>query len=156
LDAIWQRGVVHRDLKPANILIVTDSFPRIIDLGIARLVGGASLTKTYFMMGPCTPNYAAPEQLTNRKSEIDFRTDQFLLGILLVQLMAGGEHPFDPKSVGGPSIVMNILAGNWDRAVVRTAEFVSFEPFVTRLLSLEPYQRFRTREMVRAAFEASR
>lgn len=154
LEAIWECGAVHRDLKPANILIVPDGFPRIIDLGIARLVGGASLTKTYFMMGPCTPNYAAPEQLTNRKTEIDFRTDQFLLGILMLQLMAKGHHPFDPTQVGGGSIVENILSNNWERRFIRSPEFSGCEPFVSRLLGPEPYQRFRTKEMLLASLGA--
>ena len=60
-------------------------------------------------MGPCTPVYAAPEQLSNNKSIIDARTDFFALGIIALELYLG-VHPFDPSFVGNQySIVENIL-----------------------------------------------
>lgn len=75
LTIIWDKRVVHRDLKPDNILIRQNGPPKIIDLGIARLLDLESLTRTLAMRGPCTPIYAAPEQLANRKTEISVRTD---------------------------------------------------------------------------------
>ena len=67
LSEIWKRNVVHRDIKPGNIIIATGSTPKIIDLGIARFLSETSLTHPAAPHDPCTPNYAAPEQLTNRK-----------------------------------------------------------------------------------------
>lgn len=115
MSVFWIRRVVHRDLKPANIMI-TDSNPRIIDLGIARIQDASSLTFSFAPLGPCTPNYASPEQLTNRKRYIDHRSDQFTLGIVLGQLLLGGMHPFDPVFVKcGNNIPENILQGAWER-----------------------------------------
>ena len=99
LDVIWRRNVVHRDIKPANILITPAGEPRVIDLGIARFLDDTSLTASIACCGPATPIYAAPEQLINRKAMINVRTDFFLLGILVLELMHGF-HPFDPQHVG--------------------------------------------------------
>jgi eukaryotic-like serine/threonine-protein kinase len=144
LKIIWDRRVVHRDMKPDNILIIPNSPPKIIDLGIARLLDFESLTRTLAMKGPCTPFYAAPEQLQNRKTEINFRADQFSLGIIMLQLLLGGEHPFDPVVVGsGSSTVENILRDNWARARLNNPDFADLRGLVTRLLGHEPYQRYR-------------
>lgn len=103
LKVIWDKNIVHRDLKPDNILITPDGRPRIIDLGIARSLDSISITQSW-MGGPCTKIYAAPELLVYNKKMIDTRTDQYSLGIILVQLLLKSIHPFDPQLVGGNSI----------------------------------------------------
>lgn len=151
LRIIWEKRIVHRDLKPDNILILTSAPPKIIDLGIARLLDMDSITRTLAMRGPCTPIYAAPEQLTNRKTEITTRTDQFNLGIILLQLLLNGEHPFDPTVVGsGASTVDNIMRGNWAKARLSAVEFAPLRPLLIRLLGREPYQRYRNDELLMA------
>jgi eukaryotic-like serine/threonine-protein kinase len=111
LHEIWRRNVVHRDIKPANILVTATDEPRIIDLGIARFLDDTSLTASLAACGPATPIYAAPEQLINRKTMINVRTDFFLLGILVLELMHGF-HPFDPQHVGNQnSLIDNIMHG---------------------------------------------
>jgi serine/threonine-protein kinase len=148
LDLIWEKRIVHRDVKPDNILITADKTPKIIDLGIARLLDEESLTRTLNCRGPCTPNYASPEQLKNRKAQIDQRTDQFSLGILLTQVLQRGLHPFDPAIVGaGDSIVSNILDGFWSRSRFRALGLpASIEALASKLLGGEPFQRYRTTE----------
>jgi serine/threonine-protein kinase len=143
LSLLWERRIVHRDLKPQNVIISPDH-PKIIDLGIARLLDAESLTYTYAPSGPCTPNYASPEQLENRKRDIDLRTDQFALGILLAQAVLGGMHPFSPDIVGGDSITDNILASRWAREAVCKATSPPMSATISRLLGREPYMRFRT------------
>lgn len=149
LKIIWEKRIVHRDLKPDNILILPSAPPKIIDLGIARLLDMDSITRTLAMRGPCTPIYAAPEQLTNRKTEITTRTDQFNLGIILLQLLMRGKHPFDPTVVGsGASTVDNIMRGKWAKATLNAAEFAALRTLLTRLLGREPYQRYRNDELL--------
>lgn len=143
LRLLWSKRVVHRDLKPKNIIITTEG-PRIIDLGIARLLDATSLTNTYAPFGPCTPDYASPEQLENRKRDIDHRSDQFNLGIILTQLLLKGAHPFSPEVVGGgDSIPANIMSGIWAKEALRSYTTSSMFSLVQKLLGHEPYQRFR-------------
>ena len=91
---VASNSLVHRDIKPANILFREGSQePVIVDFGLVRDLRQTSVTVTWATCGPCTPLYASPEQLTNDKSIIDWRSDQFSLGVVLA--FAGlGMHPF--------------------------------------------------------------
>lgn len=143
LSILWDNRIVHRDLKPQNI-IITDDGPRIIDLGIARLLDSTSITNTLAPSGPGTPAYASPEQIENRKRDIDFRSDQFNLGIIFAQLLLEGYHPFSPDLVGNTnSILENIIAGNWAKNVVSQRISPPVFSVIARLLGHEPYQKFR-------------
>lgn len=144
LNVIWQRNVIHRDIKPANILITDKNEPRIIDLGIARFLDDTSLTASIAEMGPATPVYAAPEQLLNKKAMINVRTDFFLLGLLILELIHGF-HPFDPRFVkNGQSLVDNLLSGVYVPAPQSHDHKVL--TFIDRVLVPQPYRRFRTVE----------
>ncbi|MEW6172245.1 MAG: serine/threonine-protein kinase [Bacillota bacterium] len=143
MSILWSRRVVHRDLKPANIIIAYDH-PRIIDLGIARMQDATSLTLSFVPFGPCTPDYASPEQLTNQKRAIDHRSDQFTLGIVLAQLILRGTHPFDPSVIGqGGSIPERILQNAWQRDAIQAACSPGIFALVEKMLGSKPYLRFR-------------
>jgi serine/threonine protein kinase len=81
--------VVHRDLKPSNILVDAEARVRLLDFGIAKLLGdgepGAALTQQ--AGGALTPLYAAPEQI--RGAAISTLTDVFALGMVLHELLTG-------------------------------------------------------------------
>jgi serine/threonine-protein kinase len=150
LSIIWDKNIVHRDLKPENIIIRPDGVPCIIDLGIARFLDLESLTKTISPMGPCTPFYATPEQLTNMKYLIDPRTDFFCLGIISLELYLG-VHPFDPTVLDNHfSIAENIMQNKY---VVETKDIrsdSSLVEFAKKTLQKQPYNRFRNYEMLTA------
>lgn len=152
LSHIAQLGLVHRDLKPDNIMFREDrTVPVIVDFGIVRDLSSTSLTHTWFMRGPGTPYFAAPEQLNNEKELIDWRTDQFSLGVVLA-LSVLGLHPYEEAS--------GDLAGTIDQVAGRTGPTARFREDVESLgLSLLdrmtapwPVQRFRKPEQLIAAW----
>jgi serine/threonine protein kinase len=122
-------------------------------LGIARYLDNESITRTLFG-GPCSSDYAAPEQLRYNKNMIDARTDQFNLGIILVQLLLKGKHPFDCRLVEGNSIPDNILAGNWYKRVFENENLIQIRPFALKLLGYYPYDRYRTPEILLREIES--
>ncbi|MDE3244665.1 MAG: protein kinase [Acidobacteriota bacterium] len=77
------KGVVHRDLKPANIML-GENGAIVMDFGIARLTDSA-MTATGIFIG--TPNYAAPEAITNPR--VGPPADRYALGIILFELLTG-------------------------------------------------------------------
>jgi hypothetical protein len=82
-----QMSVVHRDIKPANLMVDRSGRLKILDFGIARMLGIAS--NTAVMIG--TPGYMAPEQITGEP--VDHRSDQFSMGVVFYELLAYTE-PF--------------------------------------------------------------
>lgn len=81
--------VVHRDLKPSNVRVMPDGRAVLLDFGIAKLTqADAPEARTRALM---TPEYAAPEQLSDRP--IGTWTDVHGLGLLLHEMLSG-RHPF--------------------------------------------------------------
>lgn len=95
---LQKKQIVHRDIKPDNIMFRKgESSAILVDLGLVRKLGEASLTFSWAPQGPGTPLYSAPEQLLNEKELIDWRTDQFALGVMLSIYMLK-HHPFQHKN----------------------------------------------------------
>ncbi|MDX3538349.1 bifunctional serine/threonine-protein kinase/ABC transporter substrate-binding protein [Streptomyces sp. MB09-01] len=90
LAQVHAAGLVHRDVKPGNILLAPDG-PRLIDFGIARAEGAATLTAVDAVIG--TPGYLAPEQARTDGAAAGAPSDVFSLGCVLAYA-ATGHGPF--------------------------------------------------------------
>ncbi len=102
VDFAHGRRVIHSDLKPSNVLVTPDGEPRLLDFGIASIIGepdaalespndaGASAGRTTGLR--LTPEHAAPEQLRGAPATV--ASDVFALGILLFELLTGN-RPYD-------------------------------------------------------------
>ena len=82
------QGLVHCDIKPGNILIDKHGQIYLTDFGIARGMDAATST----MVGIGTPAYMAPELIKGQDPTP--QTDIYALGIVLYEMLTGGERPF--------------------------------------------------------------
>ncbi len=78
------QGIVHRDVKPSNIMVTSEGRGKIMDFGIAHVMG-SELTAGGDLLG--SPYYMAPEQLA--KGPITARTDLFSFAVVLYRMLTG-------------------------------------------------------------------
>ncbi len=148
LDALGHAhrgGIVHRDLKPANLMITEVGVVKVMDFGIARVLGSEHFTHSGYMMG--TPAYMAPEQVLGR--EIDGRADLYSVGVVLYRLLSG-HLPF--KAETAISMVQMQISEPPTPVVAFRPDLPEWcTTILDRALAKSPSDRFQSAEEFRAA-----
>jgi Protein kinase domain len=148
LDALahaHRAGVVHRDLKPANLMVTEGGTVKVMDFGIARVLGTEHHTQSGYMMG--TPAYMAPEQVLGR--EVDGRADLYAVGVVLYRLLAA-QLPFEADTAIA-MVQKQLSDAPTPVARIRPDLPEWCSDILERALAKDPSGRFQTAEEFRAA-----
>ena len=145
------RGIIHRDLKPENVMIGEYGEVYVVDWGIAVALiddgtGRFPLAKDAKELAG-TPAYMAPEMLGGRESQLSERTDVYLLGAILYEIVAG-DPPHDGETL------MELLP----QILVSQPELPGHVPpelavIIHRAMHQSPSKRYETVELLRRALQ---
>lgn len=156
---LHQNLILHRDLKPTNILVSSNGVVKLLDFGIAKMVGAASIGTqelTSAQSGtPLTPSYASPEQLQGATPQ---RTsDIYSMGVILYRLITG-RQPYEnldekfaklASQQDPPLPSQNIrtdLRSTESTAQLRRATMGALDSIVLMAMRYDPKQRYQTAE----------
>ncbi len=141
-------GIVHCDLKPSNILVTHDGAVKVLDFGIARLLG-ASSTSDEHTSG--TPAFMAPEQWG--VDAIDHRADLWAIGIMLWFLIAD-QHPLGEVTTARLVAAAANLDEPMPRLATAAAVPTALDELVARCLCKRKADRYGSAADLLAALEA--
>jgi TolB-like protein/predicted Ser/Thr protein kinase/cytochrome c-type biogenesis protein CcmH/NrfG len=138
LEEAHKKGIVHRDIKPGNIMLTDKGTSKVMDFGLAKVLGGSLITKEAKTMG--TVAYMSPEQA--KGEVVDQRTDIWSLGVVLYEMLTG-QLPF--KGEFEQSMIHSILNHEPEPlAKLRPHLPKGLEKVVLTALAKNPADRYRS------------
>ncbi len=140
--AAHEHDVIHRDLKPGNIKITPEGKVKVLDFGLAKVVGGEALDQQSTVTEPGrvigTPAYMSPEQARGKAT--DKRSDIWSFGCVLYEMLSG-RVPFKGETVS--DTLANILQTdpNWHALPESTP--ANIQVLLRRCLEKDPRRRLQ-------------
>lgn len=140
-------GVIHRDIKPSNMMLTRSGIVKVMDFGIAKVLGRPRLTNTGSRLG--TIAYMSPEQIRNEP--IDPRSDIYSLSVTLFEMLTG-RLPFSAASD------FQLMSAHLTTVPPRLSSLcreisAPLEEAVLKGLAKQPAARFQTAEQFGAALD---
>mmetsp|Transcript_28198 Transcript_28198/g.60071 ORF Transcript_28198/g.60071 Transcript_28198/m.60071 type:complete len:842 (+) Transcript_28198:112-2637(+) len=131
LSFMHNRHIIYRDLKPENVLLDSDGYTVIVDLGFAKIIRD----KTYTFCG--TPLYLAPEIITQKGHNKG--ADHWSWGVMLYEMIVG-MTPFYDGIVDQMGLFKNIVKC---RMEFPEGDFMSAasKDLITKMLTVNPNDR---------------
>lgn len=157
LEEAHLHGIIHRDIKPQNIMITPRNQIKVLDFGLAKVVGDISPTKgesatesiateAGLLMG--TAPYMSPEQVQGKP--VDARSDIFSFGAVLYEMLAGRQAFEGDSSIAVATAVLR------DEPVPLKGVPLELAGIVSRCLRKDPADRYAQASDVKSALERLR
>lgn len=139
LDYAHSRRIMHRDIKPENVMIDSDDHVHVLDFGLASQIHSSMSRVSLVVRSQSgTPSYKAPEQWRGQPQNA--ATDQYALGVLAYELMAG-YLPFDSDDIA--ILRMSVLS----EPVAEVQDVPAYvNEALAKAMAKNPAQRFKTCE----------
>ncbi|MEQ1762878.1 MAG: protein kinase [Pyrinomonadaceae bacterium] len=131
-------GIIHRDIKPGNMILTENGTLKVLDFGIARLLGSNRMTRAGNIIG--TLEYMAPEQV--KGLDTDARSDTYALGMMLYEVLTG-RTPFDTDNEFELMKMQTEMMPPLPRSVNPNIP-VEVEGVIMRSIQKDPDHRFQT------------